>query len=368
MTDDGCSTNTYDGFDRLSRTVGSGTSGCTAVTIAYTYDARDRQTARTESGSGAVNPGVTTIGHDGLDAATSSETLPNGSTTRYTLGPITTGDSSSAGQPLAVSTTTGTTQYLADDGHGNIATTTTTVGGLACSLRYDPWGSPIDVAAGIAIGQSCTNSGGSTPSDILYRSQRKDSSTGTYQLGTRTYDPSKAAFLTPDVYRNGPSNSDLAVGTDPLTRDSYSYVNGDPVNLNDPTGHDPCGAPGGGGGGCPSNDLSQFFMDLFRHHPPATSGPRAFKLAPEPGLHGSIKLRSKTKTDSGRPLSGALDYPGVHTTTAQVLPPDPNGGVLKIDLFIPTENVPGSLGIGEGDGRGFDPCAGLHAQPCPDLH
>lgn len=48
------------------------------------------------------------------------------------------------------------------------------------------------------------------------------------------------AFLTPDSYRAGGSAKNVSVGTDPLTLDRYSYVNGDPVNLVDPTGHAPC--------------------------------------------------------------------------------------------------------------------------------
>jgi RHS repeat-associated protein len=75
---------------------------------------------------------------------------------------------------------------------------------------------------------------------VQYAGQNRDSTTGNYQLGSRTYDPSKAGFLTPDSYRDGPAQSDLGVGIDPLTRDTYNYVNGDPINLIDPSGHMPC--------------------------------------------------------------------------------------------------------------------------------
>src|SRR5262249_49489952 len=76
--------------------------------------------------------------------------------------------------------------------------------------------------------------------DAFFGGQRRDSATGRYQLGARTYDPGKANFLTPDSYRTAPSSADLSVGTDPLTENRYNYVNGDPVNLLDPTGHNPC--------------------------------------------------------------------------------------------------------------------------------
>ena len=209
--------------------------------------------------------------------------------------------------------------------------TTTTVGGSPASSQ-GPMGSPIE-NVGIAIGQSCTNSGGSTPSDILYRSQRKDSSTGTYQLGTRTYDPSKAAFLTPDVYRNGPSNSDLAVGTDPLTRDSYSYVNGDPVNLNDPTGHDPCGAPGGGGCCLRSNDSSQFSLYDLRHHPSATAwGLESLSLAKRSGSVGPAWFHQACSEDEDRiraPASGLIIQESATNHGSGARTPDPGTVVFS---------------------------------------
>jgi RHS repeat-associated protein len=53
---------------------------------------------------------------------------------------------------------------------------------------------------------------GSTINDHFYRGYRVDPVTGTYQLGPRTYDPAKAAFLNPDTYRAGSPTKDLSVG------------------------------------------------------------------------------------------------------------------------------------------------------------
>ena len=36
------------------------------------------------------------------------------------------------------------------------------------------------------------------------------------------------------------SSANLSVGVDPLTTNRYTYVNGDPVNYSDPSGHGPC--------------------------------------------------------------------------------------------------------------------------------
>jgi RHS repeat-associated protein len=227
MTYDGSSAHCYDGLDRLLQ-VRVGTSDCTGTIangVTYTYDGLDRQITRTEVGASAVNAGTSTVYYDGGAKTTLAEQAPNGATTTYVPA---------AGLPAYVtkSGSGGASQYLTDDGRGNVATaTSSTTGTLACSLRYDPFGSPVGA-------QSASNacSTGSTPSSVLYGGQRRDAVSGYYQLGSRTYDPSKAAFLTPDTYRAGGSAANLSVGTDPLTANRYGYVNGDPVNLRRPVG------------------------------------------------------------------------------------------------------------------------------------
>jgi RHS repeat-associated protein len=227
---DGVRYHCYDGFDRLAEARTGATSCTGSVTngVTYTYDGLDRQVTRYEVGAGAVVPGTTTQHYDGLDSTLLAEVSPQ-STTAYLQV---------EGLPAYVtrSGTGATSQYLTDDGRGNVSTATTTAstGTLACSVRYDAFGSPIG-------GQSGSNacSTGSTPSSILYAGQRRDAVSGTYQLGARTYDPGKAGFLTPDVYRSGAPEQNLSIGSDPMTANRYAYVNGDPVNYIDPDGHAP---------------------------------------------------------------------------------------------------------------------------------
>jgi RHS repeat-associated protein len=58
-------------------------------------------------------------------------------------------------------------------------------------------------------------------------------------LGSRTYDSCKNSFLSPDHYQTGTSAQDLSIEVDPLTENAYTFVDGDPINLFDPTGHHP---------------------------------------------------------------------------------------------------------------------------------
>jgi RHS repeat-associated protein len=126
-------------------------------------------------------------------------------------------------------------QYLAGDGMGNVGLVSSSAGSSVCGTRYDPFGTSTSAAPLAACSATLTSN------DLAYRDGRKDATTGDYQMGARTYDPTKAQFTTPDTYRaaGGPAK-DLSVGTDPLTANRYNYVNGDPVNLVDPDGHDPC--------------------------------------------------------------------------------------------------------------------------------
>ncbi|HEY4028371.1 MAG TPA: RHS repeat-associated core domain-containing protein, partial [Candidatus Dormibacteraeota bacterium] len=231
LVNDGCATYTYDGFDRMTTITPSGATGCTTTATSYTYDGLNRQ--RTT--------GPVALHYDGLSPLVSVETR-SGTDTSYELDPTGLARAVAVQAPAP-----GVPQYLSDDGNGNITTITTTGGALACSVRYDPWGSPVGA-------QSAQNpcDAGSTINDHFYRGQRMDPVTGNYQLGDRTYAPAKASFINPDTYRIAPPQKDVSAGADPLTQNRYSYVNGDPVNLSDPDGHcpiDKCGVgtPIGGG-------------------------------------------------------------------------------------------------------------------------
>lgn len=227
---DGCATYTYDGFDRM--TAAGKINACPSVNNATSaYDGLDRRVSQSNSA------GSTQFHFDGLSSTMAQESTPtsaNGTVT-YELNArgVHEAVNASAGQNAGL-------QFLTTDGQGSISTSSTAQQAIACTARFDPFGGLV----GTPSPTSPTCNTGSTANDNLYHDARRDGDTGQYQFGSRLYDPSKAAFLTPDSYRTGAPTTNPSVGKDPLTANTYSYVNGDPVNLVDPNGHRACADTG----------------------------------------------------------------------------------------------------------------------------
>jgi RHS repeat-associated protein len=217
---DGCATYSYDGFDRMTSMTAS---GCGLTSATYTYDALDGMHTST---AGTVTH---TFHYDGWKKTATTDVPSSGSTTTYELSPTR--------QPLGV--TQGSTSHnLFSDGHGNVSTAVITSGGVACTARFDPFGYPLNVAGTVTPGtQQPDCNTGSTPDTVFYRNARHDSSSGDYPLGPRLYDPQKDSFLTQDNYRSAQPGANPNAGNDPLLLNTYTYVNGDPINLSDPSGH-----------------------------------------------------------------------------------------------------------------------------------
>jgi RHS repeat-associated protein len=226
-----CTTYQYDGFDRTTQRQALTPSGSVCPTggrtVNYSYDGLDRQRSSTDTGR------LVSLHYDGFSKDVAVETSSSNVDTAYVLA---TGGGRAA---FGVQGGSPAPQYLTTDGQGNVAAVTDDAQSLKCTTRLDPYGTPVYSTPPSDKTNTCNT--GSTTSQYFYRGSRRDASSGNYQFGSRSYDPSKGAFLTPDSYRSGSAQQDLSIGRDPLTRNTYSYVNGDPVNLVDLNGHDPWG-------------------------------------------------------------------------------------------------------------------------------
>lgn len=220
LSTDGCTQYGYDGFDRMISAATTASTGCssTSTTSTYKYDGLNRQISSGPTSS------PTTTNYDGLSTAIDTES--GSRTVNYQLD--------AGGQPLA-DESGGTKQLLTTDGNGNITTVSeqSTPATMDCTARFDPFGNPIQGSG--ATDPTCAT--GSAITDLSYNAGKRDSTTGTYQLGARTYNPATSAFTTADTPTGTAPAANPAVGIDPLTANTYTYVNGDPLNLTDPSGH-----------------------------------------------------------------------------------------------------------------------------------
>ena len=240
LTNDDCNAMAYDAFDRMKTQdrfdkEKCGDEGGRSTT--YTYDGLDRQRSAAVTGDSVSDANITTRSvFDGLtttvvgqtDAVNGANSAPDVLYQLDAEGKAMAYEQSGAGSGKA---------FLDTDGRGNVTTVVGTNDSVQCAAVLDPFGNPVDAAAS---GNDVCKSGSAmnaTGNSLWYRGQMRDGSTGSYQMGTRTYDPSNGAFTTPDAYRVAAPPTDLSVTTDPLTANTYAYVNGNPVNMMDPDGH-----------------------------------------------------------------------------------------------------------------------------------
>ncbi len=119
-------------------------------------------------------------------------------------------------------TINGTKGYYLYDGRGSVAGLTGNSGGSMITYRYDAYG-------------NTTKSNNTLNNPYQYNAEYTDSSTGLQYLRARYYDSSQGRFTTKDTY--------LGTIPNPLSRNLYTYVENNPLNYIDPSGHVPMPNP-----------------------------------------------------------------------------------------------------------------------------
>jgi RHS repeat-associated protein len=291
----------------------------------YAYDANGNTTSKTVSGnttnytwdyenrlSSVVLPGTggtVTFKYDGLGHRV-QKAFTQGSTTTTTnylydgANPIEDVDqngnvlaryaqTTNIDEPLA-ELRSGTTSYYQADGLGSVTSLSNSAGAVANTYTYDSFG-------------NLTASTGSLSNRFQFTGRELDSETGIYYYRARYFDSSMGRFLSED-----PLELDGGI-------DFYTYVDNDPVDLDDPTGLYRTGpkVP------VPLNPALNKFMTCMDK----CTGTSLFVTATSNGKH----------QDPGHAAGTSLD----------ILPP---GGISSSSVFCCAGKCGAAWGINEGPG------------------
>ncbi|MCR8843748.1 hypothetical protein NQ117_08615 [Paenibacillus sp. SC116] len=107
-------------------------------------------------------------------------------------------------------------QYYQLNGHGDVVAIVDETGKKLNEYRYDIWGLPLEEKETV-------------PNILKYSGEYWDKTTGLQYLRARWYDPSMGRFISEDTYEGEQGN--------PLSLNLYTYVENNPLNFIDPSGH-----------------------------------------------------------------------------------------------------------------------------------
>jgi RHS repeat-associated protein len=166
-----------------------------------------------------------------------------------------------------------TLSYLFADQLGSTSVVANSSGSKTAEVRYKAWGED-------------RYTSGTAPTSYRYTGQRIETTIGLYYYGARWYDPALGRFVQADTI--------IANSGNPQAWDRYAYVNNNPVNYVDPSGH--CWGVASAIRGIPSYDTTCNNLDMalsIIQHPEASVaqkvGAGAY-IAAEGLAHGVVAL------------------------------------------------------------------------------
>ncbi|MDX2044880.1 MAG: RHS repeat-associated core domain-containing protein, partial [Acidobacteriota bacterium] len=189
----------YDGANRL-KTASTGTSS-------YGYDGDGKRVKKTENGATTYYVFSSKLGQSVMEVTASSVQrayVYNGN------------------KLVAMQATDGQFYWLHTNHLGNSRAMTDGSGNLTYKGHFDPYGATLTEWSG---------SGNTNLNSKKFTGYERDSATGLDYAQARMYNSSRGRFMTPD-----PIGLEGADQKRPRSLNRYSYVEGDPVNFNDPSG------------------------------------------------------------------------------------------------------------------------------------
>ncbi|WP_052433356.1 DNRLRE domain-containing protein [Streptacidiphilus carbonis] len=220
---------TYDGFDRVASEQQDNGTGPTTTT--YSYDAFDRSVSQTTA-SGTSSAKTTAFDYLGTSKALVGEEVGGTPTKTYQYSPT--------GERLdqIVHNTDGTEDpsYYSYNQHTDVQAITDSSGNTKATYGYTAYGQD-DTSQDTGVDKPSSGQTGTSDPYNAYRfnSDRIDGSTGTYNMGFRTYDPGMNRFLTRDMYAG--ALSDMGMSADPYTGNRYAFGGGNPISNVELDGH-----------------------------------------------------------------------------------------------------------------------------------
>jgi RHS repeat-associated protein len=248
----GSNTLAYDQANRLlTATLGG-------LTSTYTYDGDGKRATRTV---GASSPITYTY-----DVNASLPLVLDDGSRKYVYG---------LGLAYTVDDTiTATVNVLHTDGLGSVRAITDSNGNVVQTFQSDEFGIPLLTQ-------------GTNPEPFRYTGQQRDAESGFYDLRARYYSPGLGRFVSRD--------SLFGTAASPLSLNRYGYVDGNPVNVVDPSGT--CGGSYETGNfGCWAEEATPFGYGLEQQ---PVSEPSAF-----PSQQVGDQAINQDLRDSYQPLAG----------------------------------------------------------------